>query len=196
MVVREGGCFNRDPHPKNTADFCSNVQGRHLQYIYSTSRLSISRWLIIVLVIIVILGSKYLKGEGNIFLRVLKIKSGLFVWDLTGVSPYLASLLWRKLKLKFLHASMKLLTYSENPFRNPPGRLFRLSGSRLLLQKLFRKLHVILKHVPKAGFDMYSGENQPMIEKESLERNSDAAFRTIFRIIVSVFKETCRNFKN
>jgi len=43
---------------------------------------------------------------------------------------------------------------------------------------------------------MYSGENQPMIEKESLERNSDAAFRTIFRIIVSVFKEACRNFMN
>ncbi len=38
---------------------------------------------------------------------------------------------------------------------------------------------MILKIVPKAGLDMYTGENLPRTAKESLNRNYDAAFRTI-----------------
>jgi hypothetical protein len=48
--------------------------------------------------------------------------------------------------------------------------------------KVDSKPPVILKIVPKADFDLYSGENQPMTEKESLKRNYDASLRTIFRI--------------
>jgi hypothetical protein len=40
---------------------------------------------------------------------------------------------------------------------------------------------------------MYTEENRPVTEKESHNKNSDAAFRTIFRIS-SVFKGTSRNF--
>ncbi len=51
------------------------------------------------------------------------------------------------------------------------GSLFRLSGIR---------------------YDMYTGENRPMTVKEISNRNSDAAFGTIFRIS-NRFKEASRN---
>jgi hypothetical protein len=38
---------------------------------------------------------------------------------------------------------------------------------------------VLLKIVPIAGYDMYTGENWPMTAKESQNRNSDTAFRTM-----------------
>jgi hypothetical protein len=42
---------------------------------------------------------------------------------------------------------------------------------------------------------LYIGEIKPMGENESWYRNSEAAFRTIFRIsTVSVFKEASRNY--
>jgi hypothetical protein len=39
---------------------------------------------------------------------------------------------------------------------------------------------------------MYTGENEPMLEKESWNRNSNVAFGTIFW--GSVFKEASRKF--
>jgi hypothetical protein len=38
-----------------------------------------------------------------------------------------------------------------------------------------------VKIVPSVSCDEYTGENGPMPEKESRNRNSDAAFGTIFR---------------
>jgi hypothetical protein len=49
---------------------------------------------------------------------------------------------------------------------------------------------VILKIFPKAGNDIYTGENRPLTPKES---QSDAAFKQSSEL-VSVFKESSRNF--
>ncbi len=38
------------------------------------------------------------------------------------------------------------------------------------------------KVFPKAGYGMYTVENWPVKEKESKNRNSDAAFKTVFKI--------------
>jgi hypothetical protein len=62
--------------------------------------------------------------------------------------------------LEFLHASMKSLNNSENPSNN------QLSSCRLL----------VLKIVPKSGYDIITCENRPMTAKE---RNSEASFGTI-----------------
>jgi hypothetical protein len=51
---------------------------------------------------------------------------------------------------------------------------------------------VILKIVPKAGYDMYTRQNQPMTAKKSRNSNSDAALGTTCKI-VSVFKEAIIN---
>ncbi len=73
--------------------------------------------------------------------------------------------------------------YFWKSFQKPSsGSLFRLSSSRLWLLKLFRKLPVILKRVPKASYDIYTGENWPRTAKESWNWKYDAAFRTIFRV--------------
>ncbi len=47
---------------------------------------------------------------------------------------------------------------------------------KILPVTLFRKI------VPKAGYDMDSAENRPMVARKSQNRNSEAAFGTIFRI--------------
>jgi hypothetical protein len=52
-----------------------------------------------------------------------------------------------------------------------------------------RKSPVILKIVPKAGYDMYTREDLPMTAKESRNRNSEAAFGTIFRTSKCVQKK-------
>ncbi len=52
---------------------------------------------------------------------------------------------------------------------------------------------MILKIVPKAGYDMYTREDRPMTAKESRNRNSEAAFGTSSEL-VSVFKEASRYF--
>ncbi len=74
------------------------------------------------------------------------------------------------------NASMKLLTYSENPSSN-------------LLQGACSGFQVVQKDacdpiVSKAGYDMYIGENRPMTAKESHNRNSEQ-----FLEIVSGLKE-------
>jgi hypothetical protein len=58
-------------------------------------------------------------------------------------------------------------------FRKPPK-----------LQTLLRKPPV-MKIVPKA--DTYTGVNLPMKEKESRDRNSDAAFETSYRFNSTLF---------
>ncbi len=40
---------------------------------------------------------------------------------------------------------------------------------------------------------MHTRENGLLVVKESRNRNSDAAFRTIFREVVTVFKEASRD---
>jgi hypothetical protein len=50
------------------------------------------------------------------------------------------------------------------------------------------------KSCPKAGHDMYTGKNQPTKEKESRNRNSDAASGTIFRI-KKCFQKTSRKVR-
>ncbi len=75
----------------------------------------------------------------------------------------------------------------KTPSSNPRGSLSRLSDNRLWILKLFRKPPEILKIVPNAGHDKYTGENQPMRVKER-------RFGTSFRI--SVFKKASRNIKN
>jgi hypothetical protein len=66
----------------------------------------------------------------------------------------------RKLKIKFLLSSLKSLTNSENPSSNPFQEA--CSGFQVAAcdSKSFnRKLPVLLKIVPIAGYDMYTGEN-------------------------------------
>jgi hypothetical protein len=46
----------------------------------------------------------------------------------------------------------------------------------------FRKPPVILKIVPKAGYDMHIEENPSMREREGRNRNSGVPFTIIFRI--------------
>jgi hypothetical protein len=48
---------------------------------------------------------------------------------------------------------------------------------------------VILKIVPKAGFDLFTGENQPMIEKEIQSKISVSDFGTMFRISMCLFSK-------
>ncbi len=117
-----------------------------------------------------------------IFFRVLKNPNGSIL-SAVMVTQFLAALLWRKLKIKFLLASLKSLTNSENPFNNSlqePCSGFQVATS------------VTLKVVPKSACDLdnysKSGENWPMTSKESRNKNSDAAFRTIFRFSKTVFK--------
>jgi hypothetical protein len=56
---------------------------------------------------------------------------------------------------------------------------------------LFRKSPVILKIVPKAGHDMYTGENQQMIAKEE---KSEVLFRRLLRIIRNCFQRRKQKF--
>jgi hypothetical protein len=52
-----------------------------------------------------------------------------------------------------------------------------------------------MKIVPKAGFDMFTGENHPIPAKESWNRNSYVSFGTILRINnFQIFKEASKNF--
>jgi hypothetical protein len=57
---------------------------------------------------------------------------------------------------------------------NPP-RTEKVSPYRNFDAALFRKPPVILKIVPKAGYDMFIRENRPMTEKVSRNRNLNAA---------------------
>ncbi len=61
-------------------------------------------------------------------------------------------------------------------------RTEKVSPKRNFDAALFRTPPVILKIVPKAGYDMFSRENRPMTEKVSRNRNFDAASWPIFRI--------------
>jgi hypothetical protein len=91
-------------------------------------------------------------------------------------------LLWRRLKIKFLLASTRSLTNSENPSSNP---VHETCSS-------FRKPPVNLKAVPKAacgskialkaGYGIFTGENRPITTKESRDRNFDVALGAIFGI--------------
>ncbi len=101
-------------------------------------------------------------------------------------------LLWRRLKIKFLLASTRSRTNSENPSSNP---VHETCSS-------FRKPPVNLKAVPKAAcgskislkaacgskialkicYDIFTGENRPITTKESRDRNSEVALGTIFVI--------------
>jgi hypothetical protein len=60
---------------------------------------------------------------------------------------------------------MKFLLASMTSFTNSDKSLFRLSDGRLCLSKLFRNPPVILKIVPKAGYEC------TMREKESQNIN-------------------------
>jgi hypothetical protein len=52
----------------------------------------------------------------------------------------------------------------------------------------------MLKIIPSANCDKYTGENQPMREKESRNRKYDAAFGIIFSTsTVGVIKEASRS---
>jgi hypothetical protein len=50
------------------------------------------------------------------------------------------------------------------------------------------------KSCPNASHDMYTGKNQPTKEKESRNRNSDAAFGTVFKIN-KCFQKTSRKVR-
>ncbi len=50
------------------------------------------------------------------FISVLKIKTVIFEWPVM-VSLFLAVFMWRLSKVKFLSATMKPLTYCENPYK-------------------------------------------------------------------------------
>jgi hypothetical protein len=91
-------------------------------------------------------------------------------------------LLWRKLKMKFMLASMKSPTISNNPSSNPLQKV--CSGFQIAAcdsKRLFRKPPMILKIVPKAGHHMELEMIDPG-QKESRNRNYYAAFGTIFKI--------------
>jgi hypothetical protein len=77
---------------------------------------------------------------------------------------------------------MQTLTDSKKLFRNPLQRSCCGIEKAAMNQKFVQKPHVILKIVPKAGCDMYTIANLPMREKEIRNKNSDAAFGTVFRI--------------
>ncbi len=93
-------------------------------------------------------------------------------------------LLMEKSESKFLLASMKLLTY----FGNQISPLQRWYDPEIA----YRKPPVILKIVPEAGYDTYTGENRQIAKKqrrkstncrgENLVGTSNAAFGTILRI--------------
>ncbi len=119
-------------------------------------------------------------------------------------------LLMKKSRSKFLLLFLKLLTYFENPFSNPFQRLCSdhvtlrmLTGSRRCSWKLSRKPAMIrvLKKIYQC--QRSNDETLQMAEKkrrksanareEKVDWNSDAASRTIFRI-VNVFKEASRTF--
>jgi hypothetical protein len=55
-------------------------------------------------------------------------------------------------------------------------------------------LPVILNIVLKTGYEIDTTESGPMTEKESWNKNSDAAFRTLLR--KSVFKEDAETIKS
>jgi hypothetical protein len=58
---------------------------------------------------------------------------------------------------------MKSLTLSKNNFGNPLQRTY--SGD-FDPESVYRKLSVILKIVPEAGYCLYTRENQPIAEKQ------------------------------
>ncbi len=101
----------------------------------------------------------------------------------------------KKSEIKFKLGSLKSLTNSKTPSRNP------LQRACCAIQKVAYAYDS--KVVPKAAFDcknfsesrlqynMSTGENRPMREKESPNRNTD--LEQFFELI-SVFTETSRNF--
>jgi len=100
-----------------------------------------------------------------------------------------------KVKIKFRLASMKSNTVLF-------WKIFQVTLSRKLvpafrgclwLWKLLGKPPVIHKLVPKNGYDMYTRENRLIIENESRNRSSGAAFGTIFRIS-NYFQSSKQNF--
>ncbi len=108
--------------------------------------------------------------------------------------------MWRKFKIKFLLTSLKSLTNSENPSSNPLQET--CSGFQVVAcyAKCCSESRLLLKKFPKAGYDLYSnrtlhGENYSMIAKESRNRNSDAAFGTVFRIR-NCFQRSKERLKN
>jgi hypothetical protein len=78
---------------------------------------------------------------------------------------------------------MELFTRSKNHYNNPFERPY--SGD-FDPKNTYRKPPVILKIVPEDGYCVYTGENQPIAEKQdgnrpltekkSWDRNFDAAF--------------------
>jgi hypothetical protein len=48
--------------------------------------------------------------------------------------------------------------------------------------KVFPKAACDSENCSESGYDMYTGENRPMTEKESRNRNYDVVFGTILRI--------------
>jgi hypothetical protein len=88
---------------------------------------------------------------------------------------------------------MKSFTNSINPFSN----LLRRACWGILKaahdsKKIARKGAATLKIFPKAGHDMYNGENRPVSEKECSNRNSDE-FPEQSVELVSVFREASIN---
>jgi hypothetical protein len=59
--------------------------------------------------------------------------------------------------------------------------------------KVVPKAACASKIVPKAGYDMYTGEIRPMNAKESQNINTYTAFGTIFRII-KCFQRSMQDF--
>jgi hypothetical protein len=89
-------------------------------------------------------------------------------------------LLERKLKIKIGLASMKSLTYSENPFRNHLQEAF--SGFQMTVWEPKRCFESRLR----SCMYRYTTENRPVAEKERRKRNSYAAFQQPLEIESSV----------
>jgi hypothetical protein len=97
------------------------------------------------------------------FERILKFKAVLFVCTLM-VFTIFGCLITENISACF-NASMKLLTYSENP-------LVPLFRELVPVFRLFRKPPVI-QLFRKPAMHRYIGENPPMTAKESQNRNSE-----------------------
>ncbi len=69
----------------------------------------------------------------------------------------------------FAGSAMKLLTSFENPFINPLQTPY--SGD-FDSDTAYRKPHVVLKIVPEADYDAYTGENQPIPVAKNQRRKS------------------------
>jgi hypothetical protein len=86
----------------------------------------------------------------NTGLKVLKLKFCLC--ELITFSRLVSE----KSKPKFLPASMKLLTISENPFNSTLQRPY---SGYVYPENTYRKPPAIIKAASKVGYSMYTGEN-------------------------------------